>query len=119
MNLARKDDVTQIQLSSRNDKLAREHGIAPKEGKAKLVLGNANEADVVIVIGAQEHKLAAGLGAKEPADAKKLDIEPGKHRIVVKVPGAEPDTQEIDVKAGTTWGVIAFPGGGAFVAQVY
>jgi hypothetical protein len=119
LKLTREDDTTNIHLSSRKEKLAKQHGIAPQAGQGKLMLGNANEKEVVIVIGTKEYNLAAGEGADDPATAKKLDIEPGKHKITIKTPGADPETEEVDIAPDTTWGVIAFPGGGALVVQVY
>lgn len=119
LKLTREDEQTHIQLATRNEQLAKEHGILPKAGKALLMLGNANDKDVVIVIDQQEHKLAAGQGERDLAEAKKVDVAPGKHTVTVKTAGADPDTQEIEIEAGSAWGVIAFPGGGAFVAQTY
>jgi hypothetical protein len=111
-------DETQIALASRDSQRAQKDGVAPKPGKSRLMLGNASDSEIVITVDDKDHKLAAGVGGENPAEAIKLDIEPGKHTITTKVPGEKPETEQIDAKADTTWGVIGFPGG-AFVQRIY
>ncbi|MEZ6072973.1 MAG: hypothetical protein R3C10_22585 [Pirellulales bacterium] len=115
LELGRRRGQTMITLTVRNETLAREHKVVPPNGKAMLMLGNATEAEIEITIDDKAHRLAAEQGGRDPSDALKVQIEPGKHTI--KVAGS--NAENVDVPAGATWGVIAIPGGGVFTDQVY
>jgi len=115
LELTRRRGETMINVTLRLEELARQHGIVAEKGKAMLVLGNALEAAVNITVDGKVHKLSAEQGARDPAQALKLPIEPGEH--VVIVPGAE--AEKFTVPAGATWGAIAIPGGGAFIDRIY
>lgn len=116
--LKAEQDVTQITLTVRDEKLAKEQGILPAAGKVKLLLGNASQAEIVITVDNRNHKLAAGQGAQDPADAIKLDLTPGKHKVTAKIDGVT-KAEELDLEAGSAWGVIAAPDLGLFSNQVY
>ena len=71
VTLRTKDGATSIEVVSSNDQLAGEQGMKPAAGKARLVLGNASENEVVITIAGRDYKLAAGIGADDPSQAVK------------------------------------------------
>jgi hypothetical protein len=60
----------------------------------------------------------AGKGVQNPEDAVKIPVLPGKHRISIAVGGTS-EQEEVTIDAGTAWGVIALPGGGALVRIMY
>lgn len=113
------DGATEFAISSRNMERAKKEDVVPEAGQAKVLFGNATEADIVIVIDDTEHKIDVGVGSHGPADAKKIDIKPGKHTIVIKVPNEDPQTEEVDVKPGTTWGIVAFGDEGYLADRIY
>ena len=114
LELGRRRGETMIDVTIRQEALAREHGVVPAQGKAMLMLGNANEVAIEISIDGKPQRLAAEQGGRDPADALKVPIEPGAHTVKI---GSE--SEQIDVPAGATWGVIAIPGGGLFADRVY
>lgn len=113
------DAATEFVIASRNVERAMKDEVVPEAGQAKVVFGNATEADIVIVISDTEHKIDVGVGRDGPANAKKIDIKPGKHTIVIKVPNENPQTEEVDVKPGTTWGIVAFGDEGYLADRIY
>jgi hypothetical protein len=113
------DGATEFAITSRNVERAKKDEIVPESGQAKMVFGNATEADIVIVIDDTEYKIGVGVGSNGPADAKKIDIKPGKHTIVIKVANENPLTEEVDVRPGTTWGIVAFGDKGYLADRIY
>lgn len=111
----RRRGETMIDVSLRQEKLAQQHGIVPPEGKSMLILGNATEAAIQIVVDGKSHSLAAEQGARDPSQAVKLTLAPGKH--TVSVPNSDPETFE--VPAGACWGVIITPDGGLYSDRLY
>ncbi len=119
VQLRTSNDKTEFALAVRNDALAKKDGIAAKPGKAKLMLANPDEKDIVISVDGKEYKVAAGVGGSNPAEAMQLDLEPGKHTISVKSGSNPPETEQIELKAGVTWAVVGFPGGGYLSERFY
>ncbi len=113
------DGATEFAIASRNEERAKKDKVVPETGQAKVVFGNATEAEIVIAIDDTEYKISVGVGSHGPTDAKKIDIKPGKHTIVIKVPNENPQTEEVDVKPGTTWGIVAFGDGGYLADRIY
>ena len=110
---------TRIELVLRDEAAARKAGLLPPAGRVRVVFGNANDAEVVIELDGKPVKLAAHEGETDPATARKIDTAPGLHKLVIKVTGSSPQKEEFTAAEGSTWGVIAVPGGGCFVDQVY
>lgn len=119
VDLRNVDSATKFAITSRNLERAKKDEVVPEAGRAKVVLGNATEADIVIVIDDVEHKISVGVGSHGPTDAKKIDIKPGTHTIVIKVPNENPQTEEVDVKPDTTWGIVAFGDEGYLADRIY
>lgn len=110
---------TAVEVFVRDTALAKQEGVFPEAGKGRLVLGNAGDTAVVFSIGSNNYPLAAGQGAKDYKQALNYSLAPGKYTVVLKVPGQAQQFEKIDVTAGTTWGVIALPGGGCLPVQLY
>lgn len=119
VTLRTEEESTTIQISTRNEALAKEHGIVPAPGESRFMLGNATDGEVVVLIDKKAHKLAAEVGAKDPSQAIKVNSSPGKHSITVQIAGQEPQTETIDLPADSVWGIIVLPTGGYFAEQVY
>jgi hypothetical protein len=88
-----------------------------KPGQAKLLFGNPLPAAAVVTINQQTIKVAAGAGAKAP-DGPALDLPPGKYKYSFKVAGGPARSEEVEVGAGETWGLLMGPGG-ALTLRVY
>lgn len=110
---------TEFALAVRNEARAKKDGIVAKPGKAKLMLANPDESDIVVSIDGKDYKVAAGVGGSNPADAMQVDIEPGTHTITVKSGNELPETDQIELKAGVTWAIVGFPGGGYLSERLY
>jgi hypothetical protein len=115
LELGRRRGETMITVTLRQEDLAKEHGIVPAKGKAMLILGNATDAAVQVMVDGKAHKLAAGQGGRDPAEAVKVPIEPGEH--TAEVPGSAAEKFEVPIDA--TWGVIVIPSGGVYSDRVY
>lgn len=113
------DGKTEFALAVRNDARAQKDGIVAKPGKAKLMMANPDDKEIVISVDGKEYKIAAGVGGDNPAEAKQLDVEPGKHTITIKSGNEPAETEEIDLKAGVTWAIVGFPGGGYLSERLY
>lgn len=117
LTLDRKGAETIVKLALRNRAGAQKAGVLPKVGKAKLLLGNVTEADAVVTIDKKSIKVGAGVGAKAP-DGPTLDLTPGKYKYALKAAGAASRSEEVEVGADETWGLLIGPGG-ALPLRVY
>jgi hypothetical protein len=118
LSLRQDGPTTHIELTARDDNKARKDGIAPAKGQALLLFANATEQATSMTLNKRTVKLPAGVGTKDPTKAIKVPVMPGKH--YVKYGSAQaPQQEEVVVEAGTTWGVIAVPGGGVFAEVLY
>jgi hypothetical protein len=117
LKLERKDDETAISLTVRDEAAATKAGMVSKPGQAKLLFGNPLPAAAVVTINQQTIKVAAGAGAKAP-DGPALDLPPGKYKYSFKVAGGPARSDEVEVGAGETWGLLMGPGG-ALTLRVY
>jgi hypothetical protein len=119
VTLARQDDKTQATLTARYPAKAKAAGIDPQAGKGRLILGNAGEKEISVVINGQPYKVAAGKGAENPKDGVSLHVLPGNYNLTIKVPGQPDKSEKMKIAIGETWGVITSPTGGYFADQVY
>lgn len=119
IRLAQTGSKTTIKLVTQDDVAARRDGVLPEPGKARLILGNAHTKDIVIAIGESDYPVESGRGAKDPKTAINYTIPPGKYTFTIKIPGEAPQTETLDIAAGTAWGVLGLPTGGYFAQQLY
>jgi len=117
LRLGRSAGRTTVLLEVKNPTEAARAGLLPKSGQAKLVFGNMLKTSAVVTIGKQKVKIGAGVGEKAP-DGPKLDLAPGKYKLVLQVSGKPAQSEDVEVKGDETWGVIVAPGG-LLPLQVY
>ena len=96
-------------LLTRSTEAAKKAGILPKPGKARLIFGNTLKSEVSLTINGKTIKMRAGEGEKKP-DGPSLDLAPGKHNLSMTIDG-KPTTEELELEADQTWGVIVLEGG--------
>lgn len=119
LNMVRSGSSTHIEIITRDEAAAAKAGMIPAKGKARLVLGNANDVEATLELDGQAFRLKAHEGEKDPSSAKKLDITPGKHKFVIKMAGKVVQRDEFTAPTGTTWGFILLDEEGGLVDQMY
>ena len=117
LKLGRKDGETTVNLAVRDPGAAAKAGVMPKPGQAKVLITNATDADVMLIINKRTLTAAPGAGTKAP-DGPMLDLAPGKYNVSIKQAGKPARDDEIEVGADQTWGLLIGPGG-ALPLQVY
>ncbi len=104
LKLAANDDGASVSLISRDRAEAEKDGLAPKQGQAKMVFGNASLADAVFSVNEQTVKIAGWPRDKGPKPHA-IDLPPGKYKIVVEVVGSPAQSVETTVAADGIWQV--------------
>lgn len=110
LKLTRKGSETAVQLTWRRTADAQKAGMLPKAGQSKLLFGNVLDKEATLTINKQTVKIGAGVGAKGP-DGPTLDLPPGKYKYSFKAANGQAKTDELEVAAGETWGMLIGPGG--------
>ena len=110
LKLSRKDGETVVNVVVRNPDATAKAGILPTPGQAKVMFGNINSAAAAIIFNNKTINVAAGAGTKGP-DGPVLDLAPGKYKYSIKLPGKPMQTDEIELAAEETWGLMIGPGG--------
>lgn len=110
LNLTRKGDDTIITLSLKKPAAAEKAGVMPKPGQGKVLFGNMLPSEAAVTINKQTVKVGAGVGAKAP-DGPTLDLPPGKYKFSFKIGNAPAQTDEVEISANETWGILIGPGG--------
>ena len=110
LKLGREAGHTIVDLAVKDPTAAAKLGVLPKPGQAKVVFGNTLKSGVVITVNKKKIKLGAGVGAEKP-DGPKLDLAPGKYKFLVSLPGKPAQSEDVDLAADETWGLIVGPGG--------
>jgi hypothetical protein len=111
-------DEVDMQIAKRDAEKAKAAGMLPPAGKARIILANASSSTAKITIGDKTYELAAGVGAEDPADGKKIDVPPGTHTFTIEAE-TEQQQDKIKVEPGGAWGVIVIPDGGHFADRLY
>ncbi len=112
-------DETEVKLALKDTAAAKEAGVLPPAGQARLYFGNITEAPVTFSINQQEIKV----DPQDPSQSSmegvpNLDLPPGKYQYTLTLPGQPAVTDEIEVGPNETWGLLAGPGG-ALPLQLY
>lgn len=110
LKLARKDDAIIVSLAVKNPAAAEKAGVLPKPGHARVLFGNINPVAVVITFNGKRLKVASGAGTKAP-DGPMLDVPPGKYKYSARLSGVASGSEEVDLRADETWGLMIGPGG--------
>lgn len=108
--LIQKADETNVILTLKLPEAAKKAGIAPPPGQAKILFGNILENASSLTFNGRTINVAAGAGTKAP-DGPSLDVPPGKYKYSIKVPGRPTQSDEVEVGADETWGLMVGPGG--------
>jgi hypothetical protein len=108
---------TEVSLSTRSQSAAKANsGMVATTGQGKLLFGNINEDEAQITINKKTVKIGAGVGSKGP-DGPTMDLPPGKYSFNYRIGGKPAKTDNVEVKAGETWGLMVGPGG-VLVVQI-
>ena len=110
LKLSSSNEDTAITLTVRKPAEAQKAGVLPKPGQSKLLFGNMMPAAAVVTINNKTVKVGAGVGAKAP-DGPTLDLPPGKYKFSFKAGKAPAQSDEIEIAADETWGILIGPGG--------
>jgi hypothetical protein len=110
LKLTRKDDAISVSLVVKNPAAVAKAGIMPKPGQAKVLFGNINPVEAAITFNGKTLKVGSGAGTKAP-DGPSLDLPPGKYKYSIKLPGQPGQSDEVEIAADETWGLMIGPGG--------
>lgn len=111
LKLDAKGMKTEVSLSTRSQSgAAANKDMIPSAGQSKLLFGNINETEASITINRKTVKIAAGAGSKSK-DGPSMDLPPGKYSFSFRIGSKAPQTDQVEVKAGETWGLMVGPGG--------
>ena len=116
LTLGRKNNETTVNLALRKTEDATKAGVLPKAGQAKVIMGNMTKTPATVTINKQTISIGAGVGEKAP-NGPSIDIAPGTYTYTVKV-GSKTQSDQMEIRADQTWGIIVGPGGG-LALQVY
>jgi hypothetical protein len=109
LKLGRKNRETTVNLVVRDQGAAVKAGILPKPGQAKIMFGNALNTEAAVTIEKQAVKIPPGAGTKG-LDGPTLDFPPGKYKYLFKISNLPAQTEEVEVGADETWGLLVGPG---------
>ena len=110
LKLDRKDKEISVELVVKNPGAAEKAGVLPKPGRVKVLFGNINDKEAALTFNNKTIKVAADAGTKAP-DGPTLDLAPGKYKYSIKPPGKPAQSEELDLGADETWGLMIGPGG--------
>jgi hypothetical protein len=99
-----------LRLVVKNAGAASKAGILPKPGQVKVMFGNINDAEAAIMFNNKTIKVAAGAGRKGP-DGPMLDLPPGKYKYSIRLPCKPAQSDEVELGADETWGLMIGPSG--------
>jgi hypothetical protein len=103
---------TDIVLTVKSKGPAKEAGIIPPAGKARIYFGNATDNPVEFAIEKKTYTVKQQ-STSDPSmkDAPYVDVAPGSYPFTLTLKGQKPAGDKIEVGADETWGLIAGPGG--------
>ncbi len=108
---------TEVSLATRSQSAAKANsGMVAAAGQGKLLFGNINESEAQIVINKKTVKIGAGVGSKGP-DGPTLELPPGKYSFSYRIGSKAGKPDQVEIKAGETWGLMVGPGG-VLVVQI-
>ena len=118
LKLGRSNDETSVVLAQKIPAAAAKGDVMPKPGQARLMFVNMGDGEAALTINKQTIRIAPGAGGPQ-AKGPTLDLPPGKYRYSVKVAGQPAGSNEIEIAADDTWGLMVAPGGAVMPLQVY
>lgn len=119
VDLTQYEGEVEIHLALRNVELAKKQGFLPKPGLGKMMLANASESKVEIVINGKSYKLEPEQGGRDPKQAIQLNVRPGRYNYTIKGAGRQEQSDKMSIVVGGTWALIVFPEQGHMAEQMY
>ncbi|QDW41725.1 hypothetical protein FFI89_000020 [Bradyrhizobium sp. KBS0727] len=119
LKLGRSNGETSVSLAQKYPAVAAKADFVPKPGQAKLVFGNLGGGEATVSINKQTIKIAGGAGGPQSPKPPMLDLPPGKYQYTLKVAGGPTRTNQIEIDAGDTWGLMVAPGGDVLPLHMY
>jgi hypothetical protein len=119
LKLGRSNGETSVNLAQKYPDVAAKADFVPKPGQAKLVFGNMGGGEATVSINKQTIKLAAGAGGPQSPKPPMLDLPPGKYQYTLKVAGGPARSNQIEIDAGDTWGLMVAPNGEVLPLHMY
>lgn len=111
LKLDAKGTKTEVSLSLRSQSAAKANSdMIPSAGQGKILFGNINDTDATITINKKTVKVGAGVGSKTK-EGPSMDVPPGKYSFSFRIGSKPAQTDQVEVKAGETWGLMIGPGG--------
>lgn len=105
-------DETEVVLANKNPTAAKEAGILPPAGQARIYMVNFSTEELAVTINDQVIKVAAEAGTTSPDDAPTLDLKPGTYKVTTKA-GSSSVTDEITIGVDEVWSLLLSPEGAA------
>jgi hypothetical protein len=119
LKLGRSNDETSVNLAQKYPDVAAKADFVPKPGQAKLVFGNLGGGEATVSINKQTIRIASGAGGPQSPKPPMLDLPPGKYQYTLKVAGGPARTNQIEIDAGDTWGLMVAPDGDVLPLHMY
>ncbi|SDO13084.1 hypothetical protein [Afipia sp. GAS231] len=119
LKLGRSNGETSVSLAQKYPDVAAKADFVPKPGQARLVFGNLGGGEATVSINKQTIKLAAGAGGPQSPKPPMLDLPPGKYQYTLKVAGGPARSNQIEIEAGDTWGLMVAPSGDVLPLHMY
>lgn len=119
LKLGRSKGETSINLAQKYPAAAAKADVVPKPGQSKLLFGNIGKSDAIVSINKQTIRIAAGAGGPQSPRPPMIDLPPGKYQYALKIAGRPARSNQIEIGAGDTWGVMIGPGGDVLPLQMY
>jgi hypothetical protein len=119
LKLGRSKGETSINLAQKYPAAAAKADVVPKPGQSKLMFGNIGKSEAVVSINKQTIRIAAGAGGPQSPRPPMIDLPPGKYQYALKIAGRPARSNQIEIGAGDTWGVMIGPGGDVLPLQMY
>jgi hypothetical protein len=113
------DGGTDINIATKLEGAAKQAGVLPSSGQARIYLGNITDGQVVFTINQKEIKV--GVQSPNPASMKDIpsvDVSPGEYDFTLAIPGQTPIKDKIKVGPDEVWALVAGPGG-ALPVEMY
>jgi hypothetical protein len=118
LKLARSNGETTVNLAQKIPAAAAKGDIMPKPGLAKLMFVNIGDSEAALTINKQTIKIAPGAGGPQ-SKGPTLELPPGKYPYSLKVGGRPARSNEIELAADDTWGLMVAPDGEVMPLHVY
>ena len=110
---------TKLYLTQKLTAEAKEMGVLPPAGQARLYMGSMHPEDVTVTIAGQTIKVAPTSEDVEPNDLPFVDLAPGSYSYTLAVPGTAETSQTLDLGADQTWVLMILGADAAFPFQTY